>query len=32
MMENRFGVRPTLTYFDSHVIVDNVVGEVRIER
>ena len=32
MMESRFGVRPTLTYFDSHVIVDNVAGEVRIER
>lgn len=32
MMESRFGVRPTLTYFDNHVVVDNVLNEIRIDR
>jgi|TARA_B100001964_G_C14029611_1_gene507666 hypothetical protein len=31
MMEKRFGVRPTLTYYDNHVIVDNASDELRIE-
>ena len=31
MMEKRFGVRPTLTYYDNHVIVDNATNELRIE-
>ena len=30
-MEKRFGMRPTLTYFDNHVIVDNATGELRID-
>lgn len=29
-MEGRFGVRPTLTLFDSPVVLDNEVGEVRV--
>lgn len=31
MMEKRFGVRPTLTYYDNHVIVDNPSNELRID-
>ena len=31
MMEKRFGGRPTLTYYDNHVIVDNASDELRIE-
>jgi len=31
MMEERFGTRPTLTYYDNHVIVDNATDELRIE-
>jgi hypothetical protein len=31
MMEKRFGVRPTLTYFDHYVTVDNAAGEVRVD-
>ena len=31
MMEKRFGVRPTLTYYDNHVIVDNAGNELRID-
>ena len=31
MMEKRFGVRPTLTYYDNHVIVDNPTDELRVE-
>lgn len=30
-MEKGFGVRPKLTYYDNHVVVDNEAGEVRIE-
>ncbi len=31
MMEKRFGVRPTLTYYDNHVVVDNAAGELRVD-
>lgn len=30
-MEGRFGVKPTLTLFDSPVVLDNEAGEVRVE-
>lgn len=30
-MEGRFGVRPTLTLYDCHVVVDNEAGEVRVD-
>jgi hypothetical protein len=30
-MEERFGVRPTLTLYDCHVVLDNVAGEVRVD-
>jgi len=30
-MEAAFGVRPTVTYYDNHVVVDNEAGEVRVE-
>lgn len=30
-MEGRFGVRPTLTLFDNHVVLDNEKGEVRVD-
>ncbi len=30
-MEKQFGVRPTLTYFDHHVSVDNGAGQVRVD-
>ncbi len=30
-MEKRFGVRPTLTYYDNHLVVDNATDEVRVE-
>ena len=30
-METRFGAKPTVTYYDNHVVVDNEVGKVRIE-
>ncbi len=30
-MEGRFGARPTLTIYDSHVVVDNVANEVRVD-
>ena len=30
-MEKSFGVRPTLTYYDNDVIVDNATKELRIE-
>ncbi|WP_300546645.1 hypothetical protein [Roseovarius sp.] len=29
-MEGRFGARPTLTLFDSPVMLDNLAGEVRV--
>jgi len=31
MMEKRFGVRPRLTYYDNHVVLDNETGEVRVD-
>lgn len=31
MMEKRFGVRPTLTYYEHYVTVDNAAGEVRVD-
>lgn len=31
MMESRFGVRPTLTYYDHYVTVDNAADEVRVD-
>ena len=30
-LTERFGARPTLTWYDNHVIVDNVAGEVRVD-
>jgi hypothetical protein len=30
-MEKRFGARPTVTYFDSYVTVDNTTGRVLVE-
>lgn len=30
-MEQAFGVRPTVTYYDNHIVVDNVADELRIE-
>ena len=30
-MEAAFGARPTVTYYDNHVVVDNVAGAVRVE-
>ena len=30
-MEGRFGVWPTLTLFDNHVVLDNEKGEVRVD-
>lgn len=30
-MEERFGVRPTLKFYDSHLVVDNAAGEVRVD-
>jgi hypothetical protein len=30
-MEAAFGARPSVTYYDSHVVVDNETGQVRIE-
>ena len=29
-MEKRFGARPTLTYYENYVVVDNDAGEVRV--
>jgi hypothetical protein len=31
MMEERFGVRPTLTLYDHYVTVDNAAGELRVD-
>jgi len=31
VMEKTFGVRPTLTFYDNHIVVDNAAGEVRID-
>ena len=30
-MEAAFGAKPTVTYYDNHVVVDNEAGNVRIE-
>ena len=30
-IEDRFGARPTLTYFDHYLTVDNKIGEVRVD-
>ena len=30
-MAAAFGAKPTVTYYDNHVIVDNEAGKVRIE-
>ena len=30
-IEERFGARPTLTYFDHYLTVDNMVGEIRVD-
>ncbi|WP_422015535.1 monooxygenase [Reyranella sp.] len=30
-MEAARGARPSVTYYDSHVVVDNETGQVRIE-
>ena len=30
-MERRFGVRPTLTLYDSYLTLDNEAGEVRMD-
>ncbi|MEO0682968.1 MAG: hypothetical protein AAF192_21470 [Pseudomonadota bacterium] len=30
-IESRFGVKPTLTLHDCHVVLDNVAGEVRVD-
>jgi heme-degrading monooxygenase HmoA len=29
--EKSFGVRPTVTYYDNYVVVDNANGEVRVD-
>ena len=31
-LTERFGVRPRLTWYDTHVTVDNVRGETRVNR
>jgi len=31
LMEGRFGVRPTLTLYDSYLTLDNDAGEVRVD-
>jgi hypothetical protein len=31
-LTDRFGVRPRLTWYDTHVTVDNVKGETRVNR
>jgi len=30
-MEVAFGAKPTVTYYDNHVVVDNEAGKVRVE-
>jgi hypothetical protein len=30
-LEKRFGARPRLTWYDTHVTVDNVKGETRVD-
>jgi hypothetical protein len=31
-METAFGARPTVTYYDNHVVVDNEAGKVHVDR
>ena len=31
-LKERFGARPRLTWYDTHVTVDNVKGETRVNR
>lgn len=31
-LTERFGVRPRLTWYDTHVTVDNIAGETRVNR
>jgi hypothetical protein len=31
-MEAAFGARPTVTYYDNHVVVDNETGKVHVDR
>jgi hypothetical protein len=31
-LTDRFGARPRLTWYDTHVTVDNVIGETRVNR
>ena len=31
-MTAQFGARPTVTYYENYVVVDNESGEVRVER
>ena len=30
-MEAAFGAKPTVTYYDNHVVVYNEAGDVRVE-
>ena len=30
-MEAAFGAKPTVTYYDNHVVVDNETGQVRVD-
>ena len=30
-MEAAFGARPTVTYYDNHVVVDNETGKVHVD-
>ena len=30
-IEERFGARPTLTFYDHYVTVDNAAGEIRVD-
>lgn len=31
MIEKRFGARPTLTYYENYVVLDNVDNELRVD-
>jgi hypothetical protein len=30
-MEAAFGAKPTVTYYDNHVVVDNETGKVHVD-
>jgi hypothetical protein len=30
-MAKAFGARPSVTYYDNHVVVDNEAGKVKVE-